>query len=299
MKAAAEILYACPLCHREGFTKRGLQAHCCTAKPSRAGLSGIEYAQAVSAAHDQISPTKHTKMGTPSAFVVLSDTALRHDTTQLAKVQAATIEQFRSIPRLEREAAARAVLAGLALHRVKMSMPGEFSRWIAQMLPKVTSWTPATAKKNASFYMRLAATFVERAKVSKPDLLALPGDQTTLALDVGEGAARVFFDKLGKFVGDCSLNELLAKYGIKDAKALGGARTGSDGNGKTVEIDPEQLAANARAELSDLHETARQLLLTDNVCQYLSKEEQRAFDKSITGLLARWRSSLRATLAEK
>jgi hypothetical protein len=47
MKPADEILYACPLCHRSGFTKRGLLAHRCEAKADRAGLSGHEYAKAI------------------------------------------------------------------------------------------------------------------------------------------------------------------------------------------------------------------------------------------------------------
>jgi hypothetical protein len=43
----AEQLFTCPLCHRENFTKRGLQSHRCKAKPGRAGLNGLEYAAAI------------------------------------------------------------------------------------------------------------------------------------------------------------------------------------------------------------------------------------------------------------
>jgi len=49
-----EQLYACPLCHRPGFTSRGLRAHWCPAKPAPAGnkkhsapLTREEWARAV------------------------------------------------------------------------------------------------------------------------------------------------------------------------------------------------------------------------------------------------------------
>jgi len=139
--------------------------------------------------------------------------AVAHD--GIAKLQAAAVAQVEAVVRSQRFTAQGAILAGLTLHRVKASIPhGSFGGFIAQKLTGINNWKPGTAKVNASYYMRIATLFVERARVTKPDLLALPGDQTTLTLgDTHE--ARALVAKLEKFVGECSLDELLIKHGIK------------------------------------------------------------------------------------
>jgi hypothetical protein len=115
---------------------------------------------------------------------------------------------------MESKAAMGGILAGLTLHRVKASLPhGKFGAWVAQISTSGGN-LPAVKKSQASNYMRLALVFVEKAKVQKPDLLALPGDQT--ALELGDNAQHArFLGKLNGFVGDLSLNELLIKHGIK------------------------------------------------------------------------------------
>ncbi len=45
-----EILIACPLCGRKGFSVCGLRAHYCRSKPDRSRLSLSEYKTAISAA---------------------------------------------------------------------------------------------------------------------------------------------------------------------------------------------------------------------------------------------------------
>jgi hypothetical protein len=211
----------------------------------------------------------------------------------ISKLQAVAIEQFSKIPVIEREAALRAIFAGLTLHRIKASIPGKFSKWISEMLPRVTSWTPATARKNSSFYMRLATVAIAETGATT-ELLALSGDQAELSLEPTDAGARRFVDKLTKFVGDKSLNELLREHGIKDAKALGGKREKAEAD--AAPIDPEQLAAQSREELSAWHEQGRQLLITDNVCSHLSADEIRAFDESLDAMLSQWRRGLKHTL---
>jgi hypothetical protein len=111
--------------------------------------------------------------------------------------------------RLRGEEALRGLLVGMALVRIKHSMPhGTFGPWVQENIT-------AFGDRWASYLMRLGLAFAEKAKVTKPELLAIPGDQTELALDTMEGAQRRFVEKAVKFVGELSLNELLIKYGIK------------------------------------------------------------------------------------
>lgn len=150
---------------------------------------------------------------TSHALTLVADPKFAVAKDDLAKLKESAVLQVSAISELESKAALGALLAGLTLHRVKASLPhGQFGQWLAQIS---TSGGNLTVKKSqAHNYMRLALVFLERAKVQKPDLLALPGDQ--LALEVGDGhPARSFFTKAAKFVGDLSLNELLIKHGIK------------------------------------------------------------------------------------
>src|SRR5690606_16247103 len=178
---------------------------------------------------------------------------LTYSEAQLPKLQAAALQQLAEIRRMERESAARAVLAGLTLIRVKHSLKhGQFLPWLKQHVQGV-------GYQQCNFYMGLAQVFVAKARITKPDMLALPGDQTALSLDA-EGEARGFFSKLEKFVGEASLNDLLDKHGLKKKK-LGGKRTSAadTGDGDDTPTDPEELAALKREELSEWLETGKQL----------------------------------------
>ena len=80
--------------------------------------------------------------------------------------------------------------------------------------------------------------------MTKPDILALPGDQTTLTLGDSH-EARALVGKLEKFVADCSLDELLIKYGIKGV----GLKTAlTDEAAAEVALTPEEQAAREAAE---------------------------------------------------
>jgi hypothetical protein len=224
---------------------------------------------------------------TTIALAVVSDKELVCQDDALTKLQAATVEQFRIIGRMRGEEAIRSLLAGLMLHRIKASLPyGEFGKWTKQHLQQF-------GDRWVNYLMRLALVFVENCKITKPLMLAMPGDQTELQLDGMQGQQRAFYERAMKFVGRLSISELLDKHGIKQAKKLGGARSAGQQKGEAAPIDPEQLAAHARTEISEAIELLRQLLLTDNVCQYLSAEEISAADESLHTILKRWRAALK------
>jgi hypothetical protein len=167
------------------------------------------------------------------ALTVLAAPELAVAKDDFKKLETAAGAQCGAISMLERKAAAGAILAGLTLHRVKSNLPyGKFGGWIDQKLTKLTSWTPGTAKVNASYYMRLSIAFVEKVRADKSMLLALPRDGDSLELGTGKDAKRLS-GALEKFIGDLSLNELLIKHGIKGvglktALTAGGADTGGD-----------------------------------------------------------------------
>ena len=202
---------------------------------------------------------KHTK--TSSALVVLSDRELSYNEEQLPKLQAAALEQIAMVGSLHREAAARAILAGLTLHRVKASLKhGGFLPWLKANVK-------GAGYSQCNFYMRLAGAFIEHAKVTKPDLLAMPGDQIALALD-GEGESRNFLGKLSKFVGNNSLSSLLDKYGIKSTKALGGSRETEESAPLPVVTDPEVIRLQSMDEIGTSFGRVRALLIQENRLQY-------------------------------
>lgn len=204
-----------------------------------------------------------SKKQTSNALVVLGDKELTYSQEQLPKLQTAALQQISQIRQLEREGAARAVLAGLTLHRVKASVK------FGQFLPWLKANVKGVGYAQCNFYMRLASVFVEKMHVRKPDILALPGDQTNLALDDANGEARVFFAKLSDFVGERSLNELLDKYDIKSAPKLGGAREPAADDTPTEPPTPDQLYLQARDEIGSVISRAETLFLHENRLQYL------------------------------
>ena len=286
-----EQLYTCPRCSQSGFTYRGLRAHVCRGpQPSdeRRRLTADELAAAshsspLTTHSSHPSPMSKSDTKNTTALAILGDRSLSYDQAMLPKIQAAALQQLAEVARLGRERGARAILAGLALCRVKASLKhGQFLPWLKANV--------GVGKTACNDYMRLALAFVEKAGVSKPDLLALPGDQTNLAIDESDEAQRRFFAKLEKFVGQSSLSELLEKHGIKGQPKLGGARLpegqDDDESADTPPADPEALYLNARDEIGSSIERIERLLISENRLQYLvgHPEEIRGVVESLRAL---------------
>ena len=205
---------------------------------------------------------------TSHALTLVADPKFAVAEDGLSKLKEAAIAQVSAISHLESKAALGALIAGLTLHRVKASLPhGQFVKWL-ESVQKCTSGAHFK-RRQAAYYMALALVFLEKAKVQKPDLLALPGDQ--LSLEVGDGhAAQQFFAKAQKFVGDLSLNELLIKHGIKGVglqKELAKAAAAEE---PTPPPTAEQLYQQSRDEIGHILTRAEDLFIKENRLQYLA-----------------------------
>jgi hypothetical protein len=203
------------------------------------------------------------KPNTVSALALIGSSELKADAKQLALLQASAAEQFRRLRLLREEEALRGLLLGLTLHRVKASLPhGHFGKWAKAQATFGERWV--------NYLMKLALVFIDKAKATKPELLACPGDQTELTLDTLEGEQRRFVQKATKFVGKHSLAELLDLHGIKETKKLGGKRDKGDDD---TPATPEQLAQQTRDEIGTGIQSLEQLLITENRLQYVVADE--------------------------
>lgn len=300
-----EILLTCPWCKTPNYSERGLRGHVCRSAPGgkRRQLSAPAIHLARKAAGlvkprlplplPSTTPVSMAKTNTVSALALIGSSELKADSKQLALLQASAAEQFRRLRLLREEEALRGLLLGLTLHRVKASLPhGQFGKWSKAQATFGERWV--------NYLMKLALVFIDKAKATKPELLACPGDQTELTLDTLEGEQRRFVQKATKFVGKHSLAELLDLHGIKETKKLGGKRTAGcdDDDSEETKATPEQLTARAREDLAQFVTLGRQLLIADNVCQHLTPADVKAFDSSLKALCAEWRASLKKTLGE-
>lgn len=176
-----------------------------------------------------MSKTKH-------ALSLIADSAFAVAKSETEVLQNTTAEQLAGVAALEGQAAMGATLAGINLHRVKASTKhGEFGKWLDQIC--TTSANLGVKPRQANYYMRLAAVFLEKSRLSKSELLT--------GLDGAEETARApLVSALKKFVGEHSLNELLIKndiksVGLKSALALEEAPDGEE--------SPEAKLARSRA----------------------------------------------------
>jgi hypothetical protein len=142
------------------------------------------------------------------ALTVLANAQMSTSGGHLDRMKKVVVEQLALVTKLENEAALRGLLCGLALHRVKASLKhGEWVPWQTSCLK--------AGRSQVNNYMRLATVFVAKARLSQPELLALDCNEGGL-VEAGDNAmTRRLFAAAEKFVGSCSLNELLIKYGIK------------------------------------------------------------------------------------
>lgn len=207
-----------------------------------------------------------------SALTVLSSTDLVAKDEQLTQLKTSATEQFAAISKMEGKAARCGILCGLTLHRLKASLPhGQFLPFVDQMWPKATFQNPATVRKSVSNYMRLAEVFVSKAKIGKPDILALPGDP--LALEISDQhEAKQLLEKLDAFAGESSLNELLIKHGIKGVglkKAL--EQEENDDNPPPPPPPPtaEQLYFQYRDEVGLIINRAESLFVSEGALAHL------------------------------
>jgi hypothetical protein len=149
---------------------------------------------------------------------------------EIKTLQQSAVAQLAAVAQLEGRVAGYAIMAGITLKRVKLSLPhGEFQAWqrsIREQIPTTGRHLPSIAM--CQFYMRLAEVFLTKTKAPLPPLLALPGD--TLSLELPDsGDTRAFVEKLTAFVAEQSLNDLLDRYKIKERQVpQGSAATGGN-----------------------------------------------------------------------
>ena len=235
---------------------------------------------------------------TTHALTLVSQPEFAVKSDALSQLQEVAIRQVAAISELESKAAVGAIIAGLTLHRVKASLDhGEFGPWISNS-NFGSNLTAASRQRTANHYMRLALVFLEKAKVQKPDLLALPGDQLSLDVENGEPTRR-FFTKADKFVGGLSLNELLIKHGIKGVGLKTELAQGAEDDEAQT---PEQKAAAARERAwvetfesvqrirANLTESDRMHLLTDPKHIEILKSELVEVNKLLDDRLANLRA---------
>lgn len=200
---------------------------------------------------------------------------------EISQLQNVAVQQLAAIPRLQREAALRAILCGFTLHRVKATVDhGQWMPWLNQI---TTTGGNLPNRSQCNYYMRLADVAVEKMKATRPELLALPGDQSELTLDTADGQTRAFMEKLTKFVGTKSLNELLDEHGIKNAKQVGGKREAGDESAPTPSA--EELYTQSRDEIGGIIQRAETMFFTENRLQYMAGHPE-----EITGVVTGLRS---------
>jgi hypothetical protein len=136
--------------------------------------------------------------------------SLFHDTKfapeQICAIGAICRRHLEEIQRAERVTAQRAITLGVALWKIRLSLShGQWMPWQAEHL--------GVGQRQVNYYMRLALVFLIKSRATKVELRALPADSIELAPT--DALSRALFARLEKFVGECSLNELLVKHGIK------------------------------------------------------------------------------------
>ncbi|HSI08811.1 MAG TPA: hypothetical protein VK985_09470 [Rariglobus sp.] len=295
-------LYACPVCHIEGFTFAGLGRHHCHAKAGRARLTAKEIAAvALVAARAEavtkrlmkassLSPSsqpmsKPSSKKPASALVVLEDKTLAPEAARFGKFQAATIEQLELVAATERDNTQRRLVIGLALTVIKAgSKHGSFIPWLKKHV-KSSGYTQCT------YMMRAARVFFEQTKLGRDDVLTLVSGNGTLAITT-EGPATKIQKAAAKFVGEMTWGELLAKHDIRPTeKPVKPKPTEPTGDDETpaAAATPEQLYTQSRDELGSFLERGAMLFKTENRLQYLADHPE-----EIAGVV----TSLRTLLEE-
>ncbi|MDF3058052.1 MAG: hypothetical protein K0R17_2267 [Rariglobus sp.] len=170
---------------------------------------------------------------------------------------------------LKKERSMKAILAGIFLHQVKLSLEhGEFEAWMSEHLGK-------TARTGRN-YMALAAKFSRSTRLILPELVG--ANQLSLDLTAKNDDGRAVLVKLEKFVGSKGLTELMQQHevikqgGARPAPATtttsapGGA---DDGAGEPTVDEAEDAARSTGLEAV---ETAHKALMNDVLWHDLTPE---------------------------
>ena len=205
-----------------------------------------------------------SKPNSLTALALINSAEIKATGTDLDLLKQSALQQFARLRSIRQEETLRGLLLGLTLHRIKASLPhGEFGAFIKAS-------PTGFGDRWVNYLMRLALVFVDKSRATKPELLALPGDQAELALDGMAGAQRAFTEKAMKFVGELSLAELLDKHGIKETKKLGGTREPGDPPAPPAPLTAEQLYLQSRDEIGGALDRVESLLVKENLLQHLS-----------------------------
>lgn len=238
------------------------------------------------------------------ALTVFASTELVAKDEQLEQLKTAATTQLTGIAKMEGAAARGGILCGLTLHRLKASLPhGQFLPFVDQMFPTGTfKQSPITRRKNASYYMRIAEVFVTKAKIGKTDILCLPGDPLALEITDQHEAKRLL-EKLDQFAGECSLNELLIKHGIKGVglkKALEAEQAKEESDAEGAAPTQEQLYLQYRDEIGGAILRAESLFLTEGALAHLigHPEELQGIAKGLRALTEKVEKQVNELLAK-
>lgn len=175
---------------------------------------------------------------------------------QLSSLERAAIHQIGYVRREEKENSVRVILCGLALRRIKASLNhGEWLPWQNLHLVPICGESATRTVRN---YMKLADCFVESARLSLPDFLALPGDQAELALSAeSDDTARQLMQRLGKFVGDVGPTELMYKYGVRQDSRVEKTRRLAGGSDEAAPMTDAEKEMTVQERFNEIEATLK------------------------------------------
>lgn len=191
-------------------------------------------------------------------------------------------QMFTHLDGLEKERAMKAVLCGIYLAEIKAKTPhGEFTAWLASNFPN--------SGRRAQHYMALAAKFSRSSKLLLPELIA--ANQISLALEAPDATGEALMAKLGKFVGNSGLTDLLRKHGIvkqggNQRAALPGPTAGDTPAAPAPEPNEEQIEARMFASVMETIAQAEQHLLSDTTWSMLSPASAELLENKLKSVLA-------------
>jgi hypothetical protein len=191
---------------------------------------------------------------TTIARATVAHPELKTTDERLAIIQTMAVEHFATMRRIRGDESRHGLAAGMLLLTIKENLGhGEFGTWADANIV-------GFGKTYRAYLMKLALEFIAKMDVSRPELLAVRGDQMELAIEKREALVARFESRVAKFIGDLSLAELFEKHGIKETKKLGGARDKADAT-PAPEPSADQLAAQTRDEIGAAIERLEGMIL--------------------------------------